>query len=132
MPDFGVVVLITVGSFFFTQVLSVDYLTQRLQIANAGAIEGASFPGIDYDTPHHIMVFDVKVIALFNPPDFAVVAPGVPNGFRVDHEGFIWASAIDDVSGRTAFITSSDKIHLVESKRRDASHVLKGTGRNPL
>ena len=33
MPYFGVVVLIIVGSFFFPQILSADYLTQQLQIA---------------------------------------------------------------------------------------------------
>ena len=33
MPYFGVVLLIIAGSFFFPQVLSVDYLTQQLQIA---------------------------------------------------------------------------------------------------
>lgn len=33
MPYFGVILLIVVASFFFPQVISVDYLTQQLQIA---------------------------------------------------------------------------------------------------
>ena len=33
VPYFGVIALIIAGSFFFPQILSVDYLTQQLQIA---------------------------------------------------------------------------------------------------
>jgi len=124
---------------------------QRLYVADSGAIKGASFPGIDYDLPHHIRVFDVDGVALSNPRVFAVVAPGVPDGFRVDHEGFIWTSALDGIhclspegaligkihlpqqtsnicfggeTGQSLFITSSGKVYRVESTRRDAAHVL--------
>ena len=124
----------------------------QLYVADSGAIKGASFPGIDYDLPHHIRVFDVKGTTLSNPRVFAVVAPGVPDGFRVDHAGFIWTSALDGIhclspegaligkivlpqqtsnicfggaSGQTMFITSSDKVYKVESTRRDAAHVLR-------
>lgn len=129
----------------------------QLYIADSGAIKGASFPGIDYDLPHHIKVFDVKGHTLSSPRVFAVIAPGVPDGFRVDHEGFIWTSALDGVhcltpagaligkivlpqqtsnicfggaNGQTMFITSSDKVYRVESTRRDAAHVLRDTERN--
>lgn len=124
----------------------------RLYVADSGAIRGASFPGIDYDLPHHIRVFDVDGVTLSNGRVFAVVAPGVPDGFRVDHEGYIWTSAMDGVhclspegaligkillpqqtsnicfggsSGQTMFITSSDKVYRVHSTRRDAAHVLR-------
>ncbi|MEM6934642.1 MAG: SMP-30/gluconolactonase/LRE family protein [Pseudomonadota bacterium] len=123
----------------------------RLYVADSGAIRGASFPGIDYDLPHHIRVFDVDGVSLSNSRVFAVVAPGVPDGFRVDHEGCVWTSALDGIhclspegmligkiwlpqqtsnicfggeGGTTMFITSSDKVYRVESTRRDAAHVL--------
>lgn len=129
----------------------------RLYVADSGSIKGASFPGIDYDLPHHIRVFDVEETCLTNDRVFAVVAPGVPDGFRVDHEGYVWTSALDGihcltpegaligkiwlpqqtsnicfggVAGRTMFITSSDKVYRVESSRRDASHVLRNRERS--
>lgn len=125
---------------------------KRLYVADSGAIKGASFPGIDYDLPHHIRVFDVDGVTLSNPRIFAVVAPGVPDGFRVDQDGNIWTSALDGIhclspegallgkiwlpqqtsnicfggaEGQTMFITSSDKVYRVESTRRDASHLLR-------
>lgn len=124
----------------------------RLYVADSGAIRGASFPGIDYDLPHHIRVFDVDGTQMKNGRVYAVVAPGVPDGFRVDHEGFVWTSALDGIhclspegaligkvwlpqqtsnicfggeDGRTMFITSSDKVYRVHSTRRDAAHVRK-------
>ncbi len=131
---------------------------KRLYVADSGAIKGASFPGIDYDLPHHIRMFDVDGTVLRNPRVFAVVAPGVPDGFRVDHEGVVWTSALDGIhclspdgaligkirlpqqtsnicfggaAGHTMFITSSDKVYRVESTRRDAAHVLKDRERKP-
>ncbi|MEP0521888.1 MAG: SMP-30/gluconolactonase/LRE family protein [Hyphomicrobiales bacterium] len=124
----------------------------RLYVADSGAIRGASFPGIDYNLPHHIRVFEVDGTNLSNGSVFAVVAPGVPDGLRVDHEGFVWTSALDGIhclspegallgkirlpsqtsnlcfggkDGTTMFITSSDKVYRIHSKRRDAAHVKK-------
>lgn len=130
-----------------------------LYVADSGAIRGASFPGIDYDLPHHIRVFDVDGTRLRNGKVFAVIAPGVPDGFRVDHEGFVWTSALDGIhclspegaligkiwlpqqtsnicfggdEGNTIFITSSDKVYRVRSRRRDAAHVLRrNQGKTP-
>ncbi|WP_298985740.1 SMP-30/gluconolactonase/LRE family protein [uncultured Roseibium sp.] len=130
----------------------------KLYIADSGAIRGASFPGIDYNLPHHIRVFDVEGPRLSNGHVFAVVAPGIPDGFRVDHQGFVWTSALDGIhclspegaligkillpaqtsnicfgghDGMTMFITSSDKVYRVHSHRRDAAHVLREkTGRS--
>ncbi|MEM6384090.1 MAG: SMP-30/gluconolactonase/LRE family protein [Pseudomonadota bacterium] len=125
---------------------------RQLYIADSGAIRGASFPGIDYDLPHHIRVFDVEGDTLSNGRVFAVIEPGVPDGFRVDHEGFVWTSALDGIhcltpegerigkiglpsqtsnicfggeDGKTLFITSSDKVYRVFSSRRDAAHLMK-------
>ena len=130
-----------------------------LYVADSGAIRGASFPGIDYDLPHHIRVFDVDGVTLSNPRIFAVVAPGVPDGFRVDHDGYLWTSALDGIhclspegaligiiwlpqhasnicfggaDGRTLFITSSGRVYRVHSTRRDAAHVLRDQKRSLL
>jgi gluconolactonase len=123
-----------------------------LYVADSGAIKGASFPGIDYRLPHHIRVFEVDDIRLTNSRVFAVVAPGVPDGLRVDHEGYVWTSSLDGIhclspegaligkiwlpqqtsnlcfggaDGQTMFITSSDKVYRVETSRKDASQTLR-------
>ncbi|MEM1344982.1 MAG: SMP-30/gluconolactonase/LRE family protein [Pseudomonadota bacterium] len=128
---------------------------RQLYVADSGAIRGASFPGIDYTLPHHIRVFDVEGTTLSNGRVFAVVAPGVPDGFRIDTEGFVWTSALDGIhclspegallgkivlpsqtsnlcfggaEGTTLFITSSDRVYRVESTRRDAAAALRKTG----
>lgn len=120
---------------------------KRLYIADSGAIKGASFPGIDYSLPHHIRVFEVNGTTLSGGQVFAEIHPGVPDGLRVDHEGYVWTSAMDgirclDVDGNLIgkillpaptsnlcfggaqatdmFITSSDKVYRVRTARRDA------------
>ena len=122
----------------------------KLYIADSGAVRGASFPGIDYTLPHHIRVFDVDGMRLSNSRVFAVVAPGAPDGLRVDHEGCVWTSALDGIhclspegallgkihlpdqtsnlcfggeDGTTMFITSSSKVYRVRSRHRDAAHI---------
>lgn len=123
---------------------------KQLYIADSGAIRGESFPGVDYSLPHHIRVFDVEGITLSGGRVFAEITPGVPDGFRVDHEGFIWTSAFDGIqcldqagvclgkirlpsqtsnicfggaSGTDMFITSTDTVWRVRSNRSDAAHV---------
>lgn len=120
----------------------------RLYIADSGAIRGASFPGIDYDLPHHIRVFDVAGTQLSNGRVFAVIEPGVPDGFRVDSVGRVWTSALDGIrcldlegrclgkirlpkqtsnlcfggsDGRDMFITASDSIWRVRTTVQDAA-----------
>ncbi len=47
---------------------------------------------------HHIMVFDVVAGQdLANPRVFAVVNPGLSDGFRVDVHGFVYTSSADSV-----------------------------------
>ncbi len=47
---------------------------------------------------HHIVVFDVVGgAALANPRIFAVVTPGLADGFRLDRHGFIYTSSADSV-----------------------------------
>lgn len=69
----------------------------KLYIADSGAIRGASFPGIDYSLPHHIRVFDVEKNTLKNGRVFVEIEPGVPDGFRVDTEGYVWTSSADSL-----------------------------------
>ncbi|WP_298972495.1 SMP-30/gluconolactonase/LRE family protein [uncultured Roseobacter sp.] len=121
----------------------------KLYIADSGAIRGASFPGIDHSLPHHIRVFEVDGTTLSGGQVFAEITPGVPDGFRVDHEGLIWTSALDGIhcldqagaclgkirlpsqtsnicfggdTGTEMFITSSDSVWRVRSNRSDAAH----------
>lgn len=120
----------------------------KLYIADSGAIRGASFPGIDYALPHHIRVFDVDGTTLSGGSVFAEIEPGVPDGLRVDHEGYVWTSAMDGIrclspegvclgkirlpaptsnlcfggdDGTDMFITSSDRVWRVRSSRKDAA-----------
>ena len=52
----------------------------------------------DPDGPHHIRAFDVSEEGkLSQGRVFAEVAPGVPDGFRVDIEGNVWTSCQDGV-----------------------------------
>lgn len=46
---------------------------------------------------HHIVVFDVNGHSLENPRVFADISPGLPDGFRVDHCGWIYTSSGDSV-----------------------------------
>lgn len=70
---------------------------KKLYIADSGAIQGASFPTIDYSKPHHIRVFDVHENTLINGRIFIEIEPGIPDGFRVDHEGYLWVSSADSL-----------------------------------
>jgi len=70
---------------------------KRLYIADSGAIRGAAFPEVDHSLPHHIRVFDVEKNRLLNSRVLVEIDAGVPDGFRVDTEGFLWCSAADGI-----------------------------------
>ena len=66
---------------------------------------------------HHIVAFDVfGGQDLANPRVFAVVTPGLPDGFRVDRQGFVYTSSLDSVqvyhpdSTRIARIAVPEKV----------------------
>lgn len=62
-----------------------------LYVADSGATHR---PG----GPHEIVAFDVSDDgSLGNRRTFAVIEPGVPDGFRIDVDGNIWTSAADGV-----------------------------------
>ena len=64
---------------------------RTLYVADSGASH-------DLEGPHHIMAFDVAADgALRNRRVFAVIEPGIPDGFRVDVDGNVWTSAADGV-----------------------------------
>jgi len=46
---------------------------------------------------HHLMVFDVHAGGLRNPRVFAEVDPGLPDGFRLDAQGWLYTSSLDSV-----------------------------------
>lgn len=130
----------------------------QLFVADSGAIRGASFPGIDYNLPHHIRVFDVDGTTLSNGRVFAEIMPGVPDGLRIDHGGLVWTSALDGIhcldhagnclgkirlpaqtsnlcfggpSGTDMFITCSGMVWRVRSHRTDAAHTDIHTSNTP-
>jgi len=117
---------------------------KRLYVADSGAIRGAAFPDADHTLPHHIRVFDVENNRLTNSRVLAEIDVGVPDGFRVDTEGFLWCSAADGVrclsasgeligkitlpapvanccfggdTGTDLFITASDRVYRVRTSR---------------
>jgi len=49
------------------------------------------------DGHHHIAVFDVDDTQLSNPRIFAEITPGLPDGFRIDSQGWIYTSSADSV-----------------------------------
>jgi gluconolactonase len=52
----------------------------------------------DGDGHHHIVVFDVVAgRSLANPSIFAVVSPGLSDGFRIDARGWLYSSSADSV-----------------------------------
>lgn len=62
-----------------------------LYVADSGATHN---PG----GPHEIVAFDVSADGkLSGRRTFAIIDPGVPDGFRVDMDGNIWTSAADGV-----------------------------------
>ncbi|MBI2563755.1 MAG: SMP-30/gluconolactonase/LRE family protein [candidate division NC10 bacterium] len=64
---------------------------RTLYVADSGASH-------DLAGPHHILAFDVtEAGALRNRRVFAVIEPGIPDGFRVDVDGNVWTSAEDGV-----------------------------------
>jgi gluconolactonase len=64
---------------------------RRLYVADSGFSH-------DDAAPHHIRVFDVSEDGtLAGGAVFAEVAPGVPDGMRIDSEGNLWTSAGDGI-----------------------------------
>ena len=63
---------------------------------------------------HCIFVFDVRGNRLSNGRKFADVSPGVPDGFRVDRNGWIYTSSQDSVQVYHPDGTLLGKIHVPE------------------
>ena len=117
---------------------------KTLYIADSGAI----LPTFETDRnrPHHIRAFDVNKHSLSNSRVFALIDPGVPDGLRVDTEGYVWTSFENGVEcyapngekigqiivghasnccfggadGTDLFITATDKVYRIKTTRRDA------------
>lgn len=64
---------------------------------------------------HHIVAFDViGGRRLAKPRVFAVVEPGLPDGFRVDRQGFIYTSSEDSVQVFHPDASLLGKLHIPE------------------
>ena len=69
-----------------------------IYIADSGAINGASDLSFNKNAPHHIRAFDVvEGYKLLNDRLFVDIDSGVPDGLKVDFEGYVWTSAADGV-----------------------------------
>ncbi|WP_307655160.1 SMP-30/gluconolactonase/LRE family protein [Variovorax paradoxus] len=63
---------------------------------------------------HHLMVFDVRANALANPRVFAEVNPGLPDGIRLDVQGWLYTSSLDSVQVYHPDGSLLGKIHVPE------------------
>jgi len=68
----------------------------------------------DGDGRHHLMAFDVRQNALANGRVFAEVNPGLPDGFRLDAQGWVYTSSLDSVQVYHPDGTLLGKIHVPE------------------
>ncbi|HVE10354.1 MAG TPA: SMP-30/gluconolactonase/LRE family protein [Paraburkholderia sp.] len=94
-----------------------------LYIADSGRSHAA-------DAPHHIRVFDVADNGtLSNGRVFAVIEPGVPDGFRVDVDGNLWVAAGDGVH---CFDASGKLIGKIRTPETVANVTFGGAKRNRL
>lgn len=118
-----------------------------LYVADSGAARGAGFDGLDYSLPHHLRVFKVVGNELRDSRVFTTIDIGVPDGLRVDADGYLWCSAGDGIrclsptgeligkiltshpvanccfggeAGTDLFITASDCVYRVRTSRRGA------------
>ena len=111
-------------------VFCFDPVTQTLAAASAWVREpnGLAFSpdesllyvsdtsaALDENGHHHIAKFDVlpnNILA--NPRVFAVVSPGLPDGFRIDAQGWLYSSSLDSVQVYHPEGTLLGKIHVPE------------------
>lgn len=63
---------------------------------------------------HHLMVFDVRGDVLADGRIFAEVNPGLPDGFRLDAQGWIYTSSLDSVQVYHPDGSLLGKIHVPE------------------
>ena len=69
---------------------------------------------LDDNGNHHIVKFDVAANVLSNPRVFAVIRPGLPDGFRVDAQGWVYTSSLDSVQVYHPDGVLLGKIHVPE------------------
>lgn len=70
---------------------------------------------LDENGNHHIVKFDVLTNnTLANPRVFSVVSLGLPDGFRVDTQGWVYTSSLDSVQVYHPDATLLGKIHVPE------------------
>ncbi|WP_297106651.1 SMP-30/gluconolactonase/LRE family protein [uncultured Devosia sp.] len=81
-----------IGDFAQPNGLAFSPDERRLYVADSGASH-------DPDVPRHIRAFHLEQdgLAVVDRGPFAVIDNGIPDGFRVDTDGWIWCSAADGV-----------------------------------
>lgn len=81
-----------IGDFVQPNGLAFSPDESRLYVADSGASH-------DPDVPRHIRAFAVENggMSLRDEGPFAVIDNGIPDGFRVDTDGWVWCSAADGV-----------------------------------
>ncbi len=79
---------------------------------------------------HHIVAFDVvDGQDLANPRVFAVVSPGLSDGFRLDEHGFVYTSSLDSVQ---VFHPDGTRIGCIAVPEKVGNLVFGGPGGNEL
>jgi gluconolactonase len=69
---------------------------------------------VDGGGRHHLMVFDLRDDVLVDGRVFAEVNPGLPDGFRLDAQGWIYTSSLDSVQVYHPDGSLLGKIHVPE------------------
>lgn len=119
-----------------------------LYVADSGASPGGAATALDLARPHHLRVFSVAGGRLEGGRVFAEIAPGVPDGLRVDAEGYLWTSCAEGIhcyapvgrrvgrillpeiasnccfggdGGGDLFITATSSVYRVRTSRRGAA-----------
>ena len=99
-----------------------------LYVADTGA---SHFPG----TPKQIHAFDVEGHTLTNRRTFADVAPAMPDGFRVDTDGNVWAATGwggEGHDGVQIFAPDGTRIGIIHLPEGASNLVFGGVKRNRL
>ncbi len=94
----------------------------RLYVADSGASH-------DPEVPRHIRVFDMVDGRPVNGREFCSVDVGVPDGFRVDTDGWIWCSAGDGIQ---VFDTEGKRVGRIRIPQPVANLTFGGPRRNRL
>ena len=78
---------------------------------------------------HHIVVFDVVGAQLHSPRVFAVIEPGLADGFRLDAQGWVYTSSADSVQ---VYLPDGTRVAKINVPEKVGNLCFGGAGRNQL